>query len=233
MDTIVIIPTYNEAENIDALVKAVLASGDLHVLIVDDNSPDGTGEIADRLAKDNPAIKVIHRNEKLGLGPAYIEGFRYALSRGYSHIIQMDCDFSHDPGDIPRLLEEMKRSGADLVIGSRYVKGGRISGWPLVRHVLSRGGNIYARLVLGNTVKDWTTGFKLFKAEVLKDILKNNSYADGYAFLAEMTYRTIKRGYKVKELPIVFRERTKGESKMGKNIITEAARRVWKLRKEY
>ena len=232
MDTIAIIPTYNEAENVERLVKAVLANGGIHVLIVDDNSPDGTGEIAKRLADKNPSVKVIHRKEKLGLGPAYIEGFRYALDKGYRFIIQMDCDFSHDPEDIPRLMEEMKRNGADLVIGSRYVKGGKITGWPIARHILSRGGNMYARLVLGPFVRDWTTGFKLYRAEVLGEILRNNSYADGYAFLAEMTYRTIKKGYNVKEVPIVFRERTAGESKMGKSIIIEAARRVLRLRRE-
>ncbi len=232
MKLLVILPTYNEAGNLAKMVTEVLKVKDAHILVVDDNSTDGTGKIADRLAVETMRVSVLHRKGKLGLASAYIEGFHHGLANGFEFIQQMDCDFSHDPGDITRLLEEMKTSDADLVIGSRYVRGGKIEGWPLSRHVLSKCGNLYARFVLSHDIRDWTGGFNLFRARVLKDIINEKEFAKGYAFLAEMKYHTLKRGFKVRELPIVFRERTIGESKMGKNIVLEASIRVWKLRRE-
>lgn len=233
MSLLAIIPTYNEIDNIERLAGEITRMSDIHILIIDDNSPDGTGVVADRLSRENPDIKVIHREGKMGLGSAYLMGFRYAFEKGYEYIVQMDCDFSHDPKDIKRFMEEMKRNSLDLVIGSRYIAGGRIEGWPFARHFLSKGGNLYARFLLGYPVRDWTTGFKLYRVKALKAIVsQNNSYADGYAFLAEMTYRTVKMGFKVKEVPITFRERVNGVSKMGKGIILEAAYRVWRLRRK-
>jgi len=231
MKLLIILPTYNEAGNIERMVKEVLKVKDSHVLVVDDNSTDGTGEIADKLAK-SLRVSVLHRKGKLGLASAYIEGFHHGLANGFEFIQQMDCDFSHDPGDIPRLLEEMKTHDSDLVIGSRYVSGGGIVGWPISRHILSKFGNLYARFVLSGRIRDWTGGFNLFRARVLKEIINEHNFAQGYAFLVEMKYHTLKRGFKVREIPIIFRERTIGESKMGKNIVIEAASRVWKLRRE-
>jgi dolichol-phosphate mannosyltransferase len=228
-NTLVVIPTYNEVDNLEPLVGAVLSSiHGLHVLIVDDNSPDGTGAVADRLADANPAISVIHRKKKEGLGSAYLVGFRHALQKHYSYIVQMDCDFSHDPKDVPRLLNELQQDGVDLVIGSRYARGGKIVNWSLARRILSKGGNWYARLLLGFAIKDWTAGFKVYTREVLNGIL-STGHADGYAFLAEMKYRSIATGFKVKEVPIVFTDRFSGESKMGGKIIVDAALQVWKL----
>ncbi len=232
MKLLIILPTYNEAGNIERMIGEVLKVRDAHVLVVDDNSTDGTGRIADKLARATKRVSVLHRSGKLGLASAYIEGFHFGLANGFELIQQMDCDFSHDPGDITRLLEEMNTHGADLVIGSRYVRGGAIEGWPIARHVLSKAGNLYARLVLSGYIKDWTGGFNLFRAEVLKEIINEKDFARGYAFLVEMKYHTLKSGFKIREIPIIFRERTEGESKMGKSIVTEAACRVWKLRKE-
>ncbi len=232
MKLLVILPTYNEAGNIERMIGEVLKTKDSHILVVDDNSTDGTGEIADKLAKENLNISVLHRSGKLGLASAYIEGFHHGLANGYEYIQQMDCDFSHDPGDIPRLIKEMETYEADLVIGSRYVRGGRIEGWPLIRHVLSKFGNLYARFVLSHAIKDWTGGFNLYRARLLKEIINENNFARGYAFQVEMKYHTLKSGFKVREIPIVFKERTIGESKMGKNIVIEAASRVWKLRRD-
>ncbi|MFQ5353409.1 MAG: polyprenol monophosphomannose synthase [Thermodesulfobacteriota bacterium] len=232
MRLLIILPTYNEAGNLERMVGEVLKVKDSHVLVVDDNSTDGTGEIADKLAAETMRVSVLHRSGKLGLASAYIEGFHHGLANGFEFIQQMDCDFSHDPGDITRLLREMSTYGADIVIGSRYVRGGAIEGWPIARHILSKAGNLYARCVLNNRIKDWTGGFNLFRAEVLKEIIDERNFAQGYAFLVEMKYHALKSGFKVREIPIVFRERTEGESKMGKSIVTEAAARVWKLRKE-
>jgi len=231
MRLLVILPTYNEAGNIEKMVRAVLKTPGAHVLIVDDSSTDGTGEIADRLAGADKRVRVLHRSGKLGLASAYIEGFRHGLEEGYDLIQQMDCDFSHDPADLPRFLDEMKARGADIVIGSRYVPGGGIVGWPLIRHILSKGGNIYARLMLSRRVRDWTGGFNLFKAAALREIIDEQNFAEGYAFLVELKYHALKAGFVIREIPIIFRERTEGESKMGRNIVTEAAARVWKLRR--
>jgi len=225
-----VLPTYNEAGNIEAFVEAVRGKlpADARVLIVDDNSPDGTGEIADRLVANDQRIAVLHRPLKEGLGPAYIAGFERALAEGAGLILEMDSDFSHDPAYLPRLLEAGKK--ADLVIGSRYVPGGGVGNWSLPRRFISRGGSAYARLVLGVRVQDLTGGFKCFRREVLEAIDLHSIRSRGYAFQVEMTYRTIQRGFKVVEVPIVFKERRAGESKMDRSIVAEAAWRVPLLR---
>jgi dolichol-phosphate mannosyltransferase len=221
-----VLPTYNEAENVEPLVEAARAKlpASAQVLIVDDGSPDGTGEIADRLAERHENVRVLHRARKEGLGPAYIAGFREALAGGAGLILEMDVDFSHDPAYLPRLLEASKR--ADLVLGSRYVPGGGVSDWGPLRRAVSRGGSIYARLVLGVDVRDLTGGFKCFRREVLEAIDLDQISTHGYAFQVEMTYRAIRLGFKVIEVPIIFRERRVGASKMNLGIAAEA---VWRL----
>jgi dolichol-phosphate mannosyltransferase len=225
-----VLPTYQEAANIEAFAEAVLAKlpASARVLIVDDNSPDGTGEIADRLAARHERIEVLHRPRKEGLGPAYIAGFRRALAGGAGLVLEMDSDFSHDPAYLPRLLEAGER--ADLVIGSRYVPGGGVGDWSALRRGISRGGSAYARLVLGVAVRDLTGGFKCFRREVLEAIDLDSIRSRGYAFQVETTYRAIQRGFKVVEVPIVFRERRFGNSKMDRSIVAEAAWRVPMLR---
>jgi len=225
-----VLPTYNEAGNIEAFVEAVLAKlpASARVLIVDDNSPDGTGEIADRLAAGDEAVSVLHRPRKEGLGPAYIAGFKRALAGGAGRVLEMDSDFSHDPAYLPRLLEASER--ADLAIGSRYVPGGGVGDWSAPRRAISRGGSAYARLVLGLGVRDLTGGFKCFRREVLGAIDLDSIRSRGYAFQVEMTYRAIQRGFDVVEVPIVFRERRAGASKMDRSIVAEAAWRVPLLR---
>jgi len=227
-----VLPTYNEAENLEPFVAAVLPKlpADARVLVVDDNSPDGTGRIADRLAEAEERIEVLHRTEKEGLGPAYIAGFRKALAEGAGLVLEMDADFSHDPAYLPRLLEASKR--ADLTIGSRYVEGGGVSNWGALRRGISRGGSSYARLVLGVEVKDLTGGFKCFRREVLEAIDLDSVDARGYAFQIEMTYRTLQAGFRVVEVPIVFRDRHAGSSKMDSSIVLEAIWRVPRLRFE-
>jgi len=224
-----VLPTYNEAENIEPIVAAVLprlaeASPEHKLLVVDDSSPDGTGEIADGLAEMHEAVEVLHRGGKEGLGRAYIAGFRHALAAGAELLMGMDADFSHDPADVPRLIEAA--GDADLVLGSRYVEGGGVEGWELHRRLLSRGGCLYARTILGIPVRDLTGGFKCFRREVLERIDLDDVQADGYGFQIEMTYRTLKEGFRVKEIPIVFRDRRAGESKMDARIAAEA---VWKV----
>jgi len=221
-----VLPTYNEAENLEPLVAAARAKlpPSARVLIVDDGSPDGTGAIADRLAAQHENVAVLHRPRKEGLGPAYIAGFREALAGGAGLILEMDADFSHDPVYLPRLLEEAKR--ADLVLGSRYVEGGGVSDWGPLRRAISRGGSAYARLVLGVDVRDLTGGFKCFRREVLEAIDLDQITSRGYAFQVEVTYRAIQLGFKVTEVPIVFRERRVGSSKMDLEIVAEA---VWRL----
>jgi dolichol-phosphate mannosyltransferase len=225
-----VLPTYNEAENLEAFLAAVLPKlpADARVLVVDDNSPDGTGKLADRLAAEDERVRVLHRTEKEGLGPAYIAGFREALAQGAELILEMDADFSHDPAYLPRLLEAAQR--ADLVIGSRYVEGGGVSDWSALRRGISRGGSAYARLVLGVGVRDLTGGFKCFRREVLETIDLNAVDARGYAFQIEVTYRTLQAGFKVVEVPIVFRDRQAGSSKMDGSIVLEAIWRVPRLR---
>jgi dolichol-phosphate mannosyltransferase len=221
-----VLPTYNEAENVEPLVEAARAKlpPGARVLIVDDSSPDGTGDVADRIASRHENVEVLHRPDKEGLGPAYIAGFRAALAGGAGLVLEMDADFSHDPAYLPRLLEAAKR--ADVVLGSRYLEGGGVSDWGPVRRAISRGGSAYARLVLGVGVRDLTGGFKCFRREVLEAIDLEQIDARGYAFQVEMTYRAIRLGFKVVEVPIVFRERRVGSSKMGLGIVAEA---VWRL----
>jgi dolichol-phosphate mannosyltransferase len=226
----VILPTYNEAENLERIAGAVLenlpASG--RVLIVDDNSPDGTGQIADRLAASNESIGVRHRKVKEGLGPAYLAGFHVALDAGAERIIEMDADFSHDPAFLPRLIEATER--ADLAIGSRYVPGGGVTEWGAVRRFISRGGSAYARIALGLPIRDLTGGFKCFRREVLEAINLDTIEARGYAFQVENTYRAIRAGFRVVEVPIVFQDRRDGTSKMTKAIVAEAMWRVPAMR---
>ena len=225
-----VLPTYNEAENVAAFVEAARAKlpASAQVLVVDDNSPDGTGEIADRLSEEHENVSVLHRPNKEGLGPAYIAGFRRALAGGAGLVLEMDSDFSHDPAYLPRLLEAAER--ADLVIGSRYVEGGGVSEWGALRRAISRGGSAYARFVLGLDVHDLTGGFKCFRREVLEAIDLDSIQAHGYAFQVEMTYRVVQQGFRVVEVPIVFRDRQAGSSKMDRSIVVEAAWRVPLLR---
>jgi dolichol-phosphate mannosyltransferase len=225
-----VLPTYNEAENVEAFVEAARAKlpPSAQVLIVDDNSPDGSGEIAERLAERHENVSVLHRRRKEGLGPAYIAGFRRALAAGARLVLEMDSDFSHDPAYLPRLLEAAQR--ADVVLGSRYVDGGGVSDWGPLRKAISRGGSAYARFVLGVDVQDLTGGFKCFRREVLEGIDLDSIQARGYAFQVEMTYRAIQAGFRVVEVPIVFRDRQAGSSKMDRSIVAEAVWRVPLLR---
>ena len=228
-----ILPTYNEAVNIEPFVHAVLpelaeASPEHRILIVDDNSPDGTGRIADSLAAEIEAVEVLHRAEKQGLGVAYLAGFRHALARGADLLLEMDSDFSHSPADVPRLIRAAEE--ADLVLGSRYVPGGGVSDWGLLRRVLSRGGSWYARLVLRVKVHDLTGGFKCIRRQVLEQIDLDAIHAEGYGFQIEVTYRAIRAGFRVAEIPIVFRERQAGLSKMTARIAVEAVLKVPALR---
>jgi dolichol-phosphate mannosyltransferase len=200
------------------------ATPDHHILVVDDGSPDGTGDIADRLAAELPQVEVLHRTAKEGLGRAYLAGFERVIESGADLVLEMDADFSHDPKDLPRLIEAS--SDADLVLGSRYVPGGGVTDWGLFRQLLSRGGSWYARVVLGVPVRDLTGGFKCFRRRTLEGIDYRNTHADGYGFQIEITYRAIKAGFRVKEVPIVFRDRTEGTSKMSPRIAIEA---VWKV----
>jgi dolichol-phosphate mannosyltransferase len=199
------------------------------VLVVDDSSPDGTGAIADRLAAEHVWLEVLHRSKKGGIGPAYLAGFRHALARGAAFVLEMDSDFSHDPADLARLLAAV-RSGADLALGSRYVPGGGVSDWGLLRRLVSEGGSAYARIVLGLRVRDLTGGFKCFRREVLESIHLDGVRSRGYAFQVELTYRAVRAGYRVVEVPIVFRDRQRGQSKMSWRIALEAALLVPGLR---
>ncbi|HEX4188411.1 MAG TPA: polyprenol monophosphomannose synthase [Solirubrobacteraceae bacterium] len=222
-----ILPTYNESENIQAIVSAsaeVLAGAapeGFRVLVVDDGSPDGTGEIADAMAAEHEWLEVVHRSEKNGIGPAYLAGFRHALDRGAGYVMEMDSDFSHDPADLARLLAAV-REGADLALGSRYVPGGGVSDWGLLRRFVSEGGSTYARWVLGLKVRDLTGGFKCFRREVLEAIHFDGVRSRGYAFQVELTYRAVREGFRVVEVPIVFRDRQQGQSKMSWRIAAEA-----------
>jgi dolichol-phosphate mannosyltransferase len=226
----VVIPTYDEADNIGAIVEAVRAQMPVprRILIVDDSSPDGTGEIADRLASELEDVEVLHREVKEGLGPAYLAGFEHALARGADRVIQMDADFSHDPADLPRLLAAA--NDADLVVGSRYVPGGGVTEWGPVRRLISRGGGIYARIMLWVRVNDLTGGFKCWRRAALEAIDFEAVDSKGYAFQIEMTYRAIRSGFEVVEIPIVFRDRRVGNSKMSRAIFAEAIWRVPLLR---
>jgi dolichol-phosphate mannosyltransferase len=224
-----VLPTYNEVENLEPIVDAATrslaaASGEYRLLIVDDNSPDGTGDLADRLAAQRDDVEVLHRAGKEGLGRAYLAGFERALDGGAELVLEMDADFSHDPADIPRLIEAT--SDADLVLGSRYIPGGGVIGWGWHRELLSRGGCWYARVLLGVPVRDLTGGFKCFRRGVLETLDLSGIHADGYGFQIEMTYRAIRAGFRVREVPITFRDRVVGTSKMHGRIAAEA---VWKV----
>jgi dolichol-phosphate mannosyltransferase len=232
----VILPTFNEADNIERIITAVAAvlervtPAGYRILIVDDDSPDGTGAIADRLAAGHAAVEVLHRSEREGLGPAYIAGFRRALADGAAYVMEMDADGSHNPDDLARLLIAARDGGADLVLGSRYVPDGRILDWGVVRRATSWGGCWYARIMLGVAVRDLTGGFKCFAAEVLETIDLDTVRSRGYAFQVELTYRALRAGYTVEELPITFRDRTRGSSKMSWRIALEAAWLIPRLR---
>jgi dolichol-phosphate mannosyltransferase len=223
---VICLPTYNERENTEPMVAALrgLELDDLHVLVIDDNSPDGTGEIADRLAAGDDLVHVLHRCEKEGLGPAYLAGFRRALELGADLVFEMDCDFSHDPADVPRLVAASV--DADLVLGSRYVRGGGTRNWGFVRRFVSRGGSLYAQVLLQLGVRDLTGGFKCYRREVLETIDLGGISSLGYAFQIETTYRALRAGYRVVEVPITFADREVGGSKMSKWIVLEA---IWKV----
>ncbi|MFH1784685.1 MAG: polyprenol monophosphomannose synthase [bacterium] len=227
---LVVIPTYNEKDNIAQLVQQVIKLPEgFDVLIVDDNSPDGTGALAERLAQDNKCVFVIHRKGKMGLGTAYREGFAFALREGFEHVIEMDADFSHDPRYLPEFIKKFKE-GYDVVIGSRYITGGGISNWAQNRKALSKYANMYARFSTRLPVMDTTGGFNGFKRQVLEAIDINTLRSNGYAFQIEVKYRAWKKGFRLVEFPIVFSERTRGYSKIGKGIIWEALWGVWRLR---
>jgi dolichol-phosphate mannosyltransferase len=227
----VVVPTYNERENLPSLAKQVVDLG-YHLLIVDDGSPDGTGEVADGLAGDLLGIEVLHRKVKAGLGRAYGAGFDLVLAGDSEIVVQMDADFSHDPADIPRLVQAVE-SGADLAIGSRYVPGGSTPDWPLLRRFVSRGGNLYARLMLGIPLSDITAGFRAYRADSLRKLPYRRAQASGYGFQVEMTLRAASNHMQVAEVPVIFRDRTRGESKMGVGIVVEAMRlvTVWGLQR--
>ena len=222
----VCLPTYDERENLEPMLRALggVLGPDDRVLVIDDNSPDGTGELADRLAGELPFVDVLHRPRKEGLGPAYLAGFRRALDAGAELVLELDCDFSHDPADVPRLIGAA--ASADLVLGSRYVAGGGVENWGVVRRAISRGGSVYARLVLGVGVRDLTGGFKCFRREVLEAIPLDQVRSRGYAFQIELTYRALRQGFRVEEIPIRFADRVVGGSKMSRAIVLEA---IWKV----
>ncbi|RKH18628.1 polyprenol monophosphomannose synthase [Corallococcus praedator] len=227
---LVCIPTYNERENIGPITQAVLAADPrVDILVVDDNSPDGTGQLADELAAKDPRVRVLHREKKEGLGRAYLAAFRWALAEGYTYILEMDADFSHDPSYLPLFLNTAE-GGADLVLGSRYVPGGGTVNWGVGRKIISRGGSLYARSILGVDVRDLTGGFKCFHRRVLETLNLDEVRSTGYAFQIELTYRTLRKGFTVREVPIVFEDRRVGHSKMNKKIFVEALGMVWKLR---
>jgi dolichol-phosphate mannosyltransferase len=226
---VVIIPTFNEATNLPLIVPEVLKQDSrLHVLVVDDNSPDGTGGIADRMAAENPRIHVLHREAKAGLGRAYLAGFRWGLDQDYEVMFEMDADFSHDPSFLPRFLTAIE--GADLVLGSRYATGVNVINWPISRLLLSLGANLYARVITGLPLTDSTGGFKCFRRKVLESIDLDRVRSNGYAFQIEMSFRAWRKGFRLKEIPIIFTDRVEGQSKMSKRIVREAIWMVWWLR---
>jgi dolichol-phosphate mannosyltransferase len=228
---LVCLPTYDERENLGPILEGILAATpDVDVLVIDDNSPDGTGRLADEIAARDPRVHVLHRAGKQGLGKAYLAGFDWALARGYAYVLEMDADFSHDPSYLPVLLGRA-RTDADLVLGSRYVKGGGTLNWGIGRKLISRGGSLYARTILGVRVRDLTGGFKCFRREVLEAIDLATVECTGYAFQIELTYRVLRRGFRVVEVPIVFADRRVGQSKMSRRIVLEAVRKVWSIRR--
>ena len=228
--TLVIIPTYNEMENIEDIITAVFGNEieHLHILIVDDNSPDGTGEYVRKRAESEPKLHLLSRSGKLGLGTAYCAGFKYAIENGYDYIFEMDADFSHDPKEIINFLSAIQDH--DLVIGSRYIRGVNVINWPMQRLLLSYFANIYTRIITGMKIFDSTGGFKCFRREVLESIDLTKIKSNGYAFQIEMNFKAYKKGFKIKEIPIIFVDRQMGKSKMSKKIVREAVFMVWKLR---
>jgi dolichol-phosphate mannosyltransferase len=227
-NAVICLPTYNERENLPRVLDALEPHG-VRVLVIDDKSPDGTGELADRFAAERDWVSVLHRPRKEGLGPAYLAGFREALRSDAEYVLEMDADLSHDPAVVPRLIEACV-NGADLALGSRYVEGGGTENWGRGRRIVSAGGSLYARVLLGLDVRDLTGGFKCFRREVLERIDLDAVHSKGYAFQIELTYRTLRAGFKVAEVPIVFADRTHGHSKMSRAIFLEAVARVPLLR---
>lgn len=230
MKAIVVIPTYNEAQNIEQIIDRILFQGirGLEILVVDDNSPDGTGAIVEKISSEEPHVHLLKRPGKTGLGTAYVAGFKYALERDYDYVFEMDADFSHDPDEIPNFLEAIKT--CDLVIGSRYKCGVNVINWPLSRLVLSVGANKYTQIITGLPIKDCTGGYKCFRRKVLEAINLDEVDSDGYSFQIEMNFKAWKMGFKICEIPIVFADREAGSSKMSKKIIREAIWMVWKLK---
>ena len=229
MKAIVIIPTYNEIENINAIITAVLnVVNDMNILVVDDNSPDGTAAEVERMMQNDNRIHLIKRSGKLGLGTAYCDGFRYCIDKKFDYIFEMDADFSHNPEELPNFLEAIKDN--DLVIGSRYLTGMNVVNWPLRRLLLSYGASLYTRFITWIPIKDTTGGFKCFRSEILKKINLDKIHSNGYGFQIEMNYKVWKKGGRIKEIPIIFEDRRSGNSKMNKKIIFEALFLVWKLR---
>ncbi|OGR57209.1 MAG: dolichyl-phosphate beta-D-mannosyltransferase [Elusimicrobia bacterium RIFCSPLOWO2_02_FULL_39_32] len=225
---LIILPTYNEKDNIILFISQLLSRVKADVLVIDDNSPDNTGFIVEQMAKEHPSIFVLHRPHKMGLGSAYVAGFKWALEKNYEIIIQMDSDFSHDPSDLNKLLDAMPM--CDFALGSRYVDGGTIQNWPWVRLWVSSFGSFYARTVLGMEIQDFTTGFKVFKKKVIESFNLEKILSDGYAFQIETTYKAIQNGFKVKEIPITFKDRTRGQSKISRRVVWEALWIVWRLK---
>jgi len=229
MRTLIIIPTYNEIENLRPLLKETFSyAPQTDILIVDDNSPDGTGKLADQIHEEDPRVQVLHRTGKLGLGTAYIAGFKYAISQNYDAAFEMDADFSHNPCYLPDFLKAIEN--ADLVIGSRYIRGGDTPNWSLLRRFISGGGNIFARLMLGLPTHDCTAGYRCYRSEVLKSINLDTIQSQGYAFQVELAYRVTKQGFKIVETPIIFMDRRVGKSKMSRTIFLEALSYVIRTR---
>ncbi len=229
MKSLIIVPTYNELENIRQLLPELMAlDPDIRVLVVDDSSPDGTGKLVDELAAENERISVLHRPEKLGLGSAYVAGFKHAIQQDVDCVFEMDADFSHDPAMIPRFIEQI--ASCDVVIGSRYISGINVVNWPMSRLLLSYFANIYTRVVTGMTIRDTTSGYKCFRREVLERIDLDHVRSDGYAFQIEMNFRCWRKGYRVREIPIIFVDRRSGTSKLSRGVINEAVWIVWWLR---
>jgi dolichol-phosphate mannosyltransferase len=230
--SLVIVPTYNELENIPRIIPAVLSQDEnIHILIVDDGSPDGTGKFVMEEMKKNDRIHLLEREKKMGLGTAYLAGFKYALQNNYDFIFEMDADFSHDPNELKNFLVAIKDN--DLVLGSRYINGVRVLNWPMARLLLSFFASVYTRIITGMPVKDATGGFKCFRRKVLEAIDLDKVKSNGYSFQIEMTFKVYSKGFKIKEIPIVFSDRVKGHSKMSKKIVREAVTMVWKLRLQH
>lgn len=231
MKTVVVIPTYNEKENIQRLIAAINSIlPEVHILVVDDSSPDGTAKVVQEIRKDLSKVNLLVRPMKQGLGRAYVDGFKWALQQGYDSIIEMDADFSHRPEDLKKLVATLEQGNVNFVIGSRYIPGGAIESWSWIRWLISKGGSFYTRLVLGYPLRDWTGGFNGWKAEVLKTMGLDNIISNGYSFQIELKYRALKLGFKGQEVPIFFANRSRGQSKMSWRIFIEAFYKIWVIR---